>query len=416
MEKHIVIIGGGAAGYFAAVNLKEIEPHCRVTILEKGNKVLSKVRVSGGGRCNVTHACFDNALLVKHYPRGAKALIGAFSRFSTTQTVEWFKTHGVALKTEDDLRMFPESNSSETIVECLSGLAQRLGVELKLGAGVKSIQKEGEGFLLLMSGGGSIRADYVLIACGGNPRSDAYDWLKNLGHAIVPPVPSLFTFNLPENQISKLMGLSVPNAGIRIDGFPMKTSGPLLITHWGFSGPAVLKLSAWAARELNDKSYDFTIRISWNGDLTEEDIRIRFSEVRMQWNTRQVAVHPLFDLPKRLWEHLVAESGIASDLKWADLPKKNMNKLVEKLINDTYLIKGKTTYKEEFVTCGGIALSDVDFRTMESRKCKGLYFAGEVLDIDGITGGFNFQSAWTTGWIGAQTLALICKKNEDIVD
>jgi predicted Rossmann fold flavoprotein len=404
MSKHVVIIGGGAAGFFTAINLKQMSPSARVTILEKGNKVLSKVRISGGGRCNVTHSCFDNGLLVQHYPRGAKALRSAFSRFSVPDTIAWFGERGVTLKTETDGRMFPDTDSSETIVNCLLREAEKAGVEMKMGADVKKISKIGEAFLLAMNGGGELTADQLVIACGGYPKAESYSWLRDMGHKLSLPVPSLFTFNVAESGITKLMGLSVPDATVRIEGLTLTSTGPLLITHWGFSGPSVLRLSAWAARELNDKNYQFNVRIAWTGNRKEDELRLRLTEVRTTWNARQIAVHPLFDLPKRLWEYLVTESGIGPELKWADLPKKNMNKLIEKLLNDIYPVKGKTTFKEEFVTCGGIALEDVDFRTMESHRCPGIFFAGEVLDIDGVTGGFNFQSAWTTGWIAAQAL------------
>ncbi len=407
MSRHYIVIGGGAAGYFAAVNLKRLCPEDKVTILEKGNKVLSKVRISGGGRCNVTHACFENGLLVQHYPRGSKALRGAFSRFSVADTIAWYEERGVKLKTEPDGRMFPETDDSSTIINCLMNEADKFGVELKLGADVKKIIPAESGFSLEMNGGGTLHADKLLIATGGSPKLESYNWMKELGHQISFPVPSLFTFNTPQSPLTKLMGLSVPDAQVKIEGLPLVSNGPLLITHWGFSGPSILRLSALAARELQERNYIFDIRISWTGTKKEEEIRLRFSEVRMIWNTRQIAVHPLFDLPKRLWEYLVEQAGIEPEMKWADLPKKNMNKLINSLLHDTYTVKGKTTFKEEFVTCGGIALEDVDFRTMESRKCKNLYFAGEMLDIDGITGGFNFQSAWTTGWIAAQGMGQV---------
>jgi predicted Rossmann fold flavoprotein len=405
MVKHVVVIGGGAAGFFAAVNVSRMDADCRVTILEKGNKVLSKVRISGGGRCNLTHACFDDSQLVKHYPRGSKALRGAFSRFTTTDTILWFEERGVKLKSEEDGRMFPVTDNSSTIVDCLMDEAARYGVQIKLGADVKKIRKDTAGFLLEMNGGGTLTANSVVIASGGNPKNESYNWLRELGHTIVPPVPSLFTFNVPGKNITSLMGLSVPDARIRLDGLAYSYSGPLLITHWGFSGPAILKLSAWAARDLSQCNYNFGIRISWLGEKKEDEVRNRFAEARESWNTRHVSGYSLFELPRRLWEHLVSESGIVADLRWADLPRKNMNKLIESLLNDTYTVKGKTIFKEEFVTCGGIDLREIDFRSMESLICKNLFFAGEVLDVDGITGGFNFQAAWTTGFITAQAIA-----------
>jgi hypothetical protein len=405
METRVVIVGGGAAGFFAAVNLKRLAPGFDVTVLEKGNKLLAKVRISGGGRCNVTHACFDDSLLVRNYPRGAKALRGAFSRFSTSDTVKWFEERGVELKTEVDGRMFPQSDQSASIINCLLGEAERLGVKIKMGADVKKIIPGNGTFVIELAGEGRIEANKILIATGGSPKKEAYAWLQDSGHTLVPPVPSLFTFNVPGREIVKLMGLSVPNALVRIEGSALSSSGPLLITHWGFSGPAILKLSSWGARELNDRNYAFNLRISWVGELKDENVRLRFAEARSHWNTRLVAGHPLFEVPRRLWEYLVSESGISSQTNWADLTKKQMNKLAEGMLNDVYTVKGKTTFKEEFVTCGGITLGDIDFRTMESRRCKNMYFAGEVLDIDGITGGFNFQSAWTTGWVAAQAMA-----------
>jgi predicted Rossmann fold flavoprotein len=405
MNKKVIIIGGGAAGFFAAVNLKRMAPDVDVTILEKSNKLLAKVRISGGGRCNVTHACFDNSILVRNYPRGEKALRGAFSRFSTTDTVKWFEERGVKLKTEEDGRMFPVTDDSSSIVNCLLAEAEKLGVRVRQGVNVKKTEKKEKVFILYPEGGEPILADHVLIATGGNPKKENYDWIRNQGSNIIDPVPSLFTFNVPGNAITELMGLSVPEARVRIANSKLESSGPLLITHWGFSGPAILRLSAWAARELSLRNYHFPVLISWLGNKKEDEIREHLVEMRKEWKLRQILTHPLYALPKRLWEYLVSSVGIGNELKWADLPNKNMNRLIEKLINDVYEVKGKTTFKEEFVTCGGVSLNEIDFRTMESRTCKGLYFAGEVLDVDGITGGFNFQAAWTTGFIAAQAMA-----------
>ncbi len=405
MNKRVVIIGGGAAGFFAAVNLKRLQPEYDVCIVEKTQKLLAKVRISGGGRCNVTHACFENSVLTGYYPRGAKALRGAFSRFSTRDTVEWFQSRGVNLHTEEDGRMFPETNQSETIVRCLMEEADRLGVRIKTGTDIKQLLPDKEGFSLQLVTGAALFADKVLIATGGSPKAASYDWLTSLGHSIQPPVPSLFTFNVPGTEVRKLMGLSVPEALIRIEGLSYLIKGPLLITHWGFSGPAVLKLSAWASRELKDMNYNFKIRISWIGEANEEQLKQELIVFRKDWNNRLVYSHPLFNLPRRLWEYLLDEAGILPTLKWAEMTNKNIQNLTEKLIRDTYAVNGKTTFKDEFVTCGGIKLSEVDFRTMESKIRPNLYFAGEVLDIDGLTGGFNFQSAWTTGWIAAHAMS-----------
>ncbi|MFI5149604.1 MAG: NAD(P)/FAD-dependent oxidoreductase [Bacteroidia bacterium] len=405
MAKRALIIGGGAAGFFAAVNLKEQAPEMEVCILEKTQKFLSKVRVSGGGRCNVTHACFENSLLTGYYPRGSKELRGAFSRFNTGDTVEWFRERGVTLKTEEDGRMFPESNQSDTIINCLQGLADKLGVRIRTGSEVKNIKVLSSGFELALASGTSLNADFILIASGGSPKAEAYQWLKELGHTIQTPVPSLFTFNVPGNDLHNLMGLSVPDARISIENLNRISSGPLLITHWGFSGPAILKLSAWAARDLHALNYKFSIRISWIGDHTGDEIQTNLFKYRKEWNNKLVFNHPLYNMPKRLWEYLVEQSGIIPGLKWAEMTNINLQALKDRLCMDRYLVQGKTTFKEEFVTCGGVDLKEVDFRTMESRICPGLYFAGEVLDIDGVTGGFNFQSAWTTAWISAVSMA-----------
>jgi predicted Rossmann fold flavoprotein len=401
----ISVIGGGAAGFFAAINIAIQNPEAQISLLEKSSKLLSKVRVSGGGRCNVTHACFENGILVKQYPRGEKELRNLFSRFSTSDTIKWFEERGVHLKTEDDGRMFPSTDSSETIIACLMKEAEKLGVRIKMNTDIVSIKKEEDGsFVLAERNGGEILSDKVLIASGGNPKNEAYSWIRELGHTVVPPVPSLFTFNIPGNTITNLMGVSVPQARVKINGTKLETEGPLLITHWGLSGPAILKASAWGARILFDRNYEFTVNVTWLPKLNEEKLRIILRDHKDEHAARSIQNSVPVELPRRLWEFLVHKSGLDTEMRWADLSKKSMNVLVQHLIADEYQVSGKTTFKEEFVTCGGVSLREIDFATMESKIVRGLYFAGEVMDIDGITGGFNFQNAWSSAWVAAQNI------------
>ncbi len=403
-SKQLIVIGGGAAGFFASINSAQLHKNCEVILLEKSSKLLSKVRVSGGGRCNVTHACFDNSLLVKNYPRGEKELRSAFSRFSSADTVKWFEQRGIELKTEADGRMFPVTDSSETIVNCLVQEAEKAGIKIKLNVDVTEITKnENNTFTLKANGGGTFECDKLIIASGGNSKDTAYDWLKKLGHTIIKPVPSLFTFNIPNNAVTQLMGVSVPHAKIRVAGTKIETEGPLLITHWGLSGPAVLKASAWGARQLSDLNYNFAAIINWLPKHTEEKLRIEFANQRSENPAKLIFNNFPVELPKRLWEYFTSKAGIPETARWADLPKKNANILITSILNDEYKVLGKTTFKEEFVTCGGISLKEIDFSTMQSKIIPNLYFAGEIIDVDGITGGFNFQNAWTTGWIAAQS-------------
>lgn len=403
----VIIIGGGAAGFFAAINTAQQNKGCTVLLLEKSSKFLSKVRVSGGGRCNITHACFDNDVLVKSYPRGEKELRNVFSRFTTTDTIEWFQSRGVKLKTEADGRMFPESNSSETVISCLMQEAAKAGVQLRLQTDVQQILKDDTNSFTLKTGSGDFfHCKKLIIATGGNAKEQAYEWIKKLGHSIVKPVPSLFTFNIPDDPVTQLMGVSVPVARVKLKTLKIEVEGPLLITHWGLSGPAILKCSAIAARSLNELNYQFTVSISWLPKHTEEKIRIEFANQREEQGSKAVISNCPFDLPKRLWEHFIGNCHIDKHARWADLSKKNSSDLINCLINNEYFVKGKTTFKEEFVTCGGIKLKEINFATMESKIVPHLYFAGEILDIDGITGGFNFQNAWSSGWIAAQGLSL----------
>lgn len=398
----LIIIGGGAAGIFCAVNAAQLHPGKRILVLEKSGKLLSKVKISGGGRCNVTHACFDIEELSKRYPRGGSFVKKTFHQFAPADTVNWFAERGVKLKTEDDGRMFPVSNSSQTIIDCLMQEVNRYGVVIEMNTDIRSLQKEGDHFILTGANGRQYQSVAVCVACGGFPKLSQFDWLASTAHTIEPPVPSLFTFNMPGHVITKLMGLSVEQVRVRIAASKLESSGPLLITHWGLSGPAILKLSAWAARELQERQYHFSITVNWLPAHHEESLRTIFQQYRQQIPAQKVQSRNQLGLPHRLWEFLVQESHISPDRRWADLSSKEQNLLVRHCCHYSFDIKGKTTFKEEFVTAGGIRLTEVDHRTLMSRKIPGLYFAGEILDVDGITGGYNFQHAWTSGMIVAR--------------
>ncbi|WP_247234996.1 NAD(P)/FAD-dependent oxidoreductase [Telluribacter sp. SYSU D00476] len=405
---HIVIIGGGAAGFFAAITAAETYPKARVTILEKNRSVLNKVRISGGGRCNVTHSPSELRYFIKNYPRGARLLKKLLTQFDAQATVDWFQNRGVKLKTEPDGRMFPVTDSSETIIDCLMRAAQRAGIQVLTSTGVKTFgwsdAPAGPRFVIHLLEGAPIQADRLLIATGGQPQRSGFDWLSSHGHAIESPVPSLFTFNTPGNYLLPLAGVAVQDAFVRIQGTKHEWRGPLLVTHWGFSGPAVLKLSAWGARELAENNYQFTCKINWLPDLNEQQVRELLMADKANTPKQQIHSHARFGLPLRLWKAFAEQAEIPDTLRWGDAPHKALNRLTELLTNSQFEVKGKSTYKEEFVTCGGISLSDIDAATLESRQVPGLYFAGEVLDIDGITGGFNFQSAWTTGYIAGRAV------------
>lgn len=405
MSKELVVIGGGAAGFFAAINAARLDPSLKVTIIEKSGKLLSKVKVSGGGRCNVTHACFDIADMSKRYPRGVNLVKKTFHHFFTTDIIQWFEERGVKLKKEADGRMFPVTDSSQTIIDCLMKEASRFNVSILMNAEVRSLKSEERKFKIELSDSRHLTSDFVCIACGGYPKSSMFDWLRQLGHTIEDPVPSLFTFNIPNNPITKLMGVSVEKAGVKIMGSKLEESGPLLITHWGLSGPAVLRLSAWGAKELAGKSYRFSISVNWVPDFTEQSLRERFQSLRREIASRKIMHKNLFNLPQRLWEFLAERSGVHQETRWADLPVKEQNKFIRNLYACEFEVTGKTTFKEEFVTAGGIKLSEIDPNTMESKLVPHLFFAGEILDVDGITGGFNFQHAWTSGWMAANTIA-----------
>ncbi|MGL5194029.1 MAG: NAD(P)/FAD-dependent oxidoreductase [Chroococcales cyanobacterium] len=405
----VVVIGGGAAGFFGAINCAQNHAQTEVTLLEAGRQPLAKVKISGGGRCNVTHACFDPGMLVTHYPRGGKALRGAFSRFQVQDTVNWFESRGVRLKTEEDGRMFPTTDDSETIIDCFMQQVRESGVRLRTGVSVVDVRRlsssegeDGGGFEIVLKSGEIIACDRLLVATGSNPLG--YKIAQSLGHQIEPPVPSLFTFNITDPRFQDLAGVAVKMARVQLRDAKLTQTGPVLITHWGLSGPAILKLSAWGARYLYNHKYRATLTIDWLPQYNPELLREQLQAVKSQLPRKAVATSCPFPIPRRLWERLLASRGIDMETRWAEISKKSINQVVEELTRGEYQITGKGVFKEEFVTCGGVSLKEVNFKTMESRCCPGLYFAGEVLDIDGVTGGFNFQSAWTTSWLAAQFL------------
>lgn len=396
----IIIVGGGAAGFFTAINIVEKNPKYKVAILERGSEVLSKVRVSGGGRCNVTHACFEPNELVKFYPRGEKELRGPFHQFCSGDTVEWFSNHGVELKTEDDGRMFPVSNSSQTIIDCFLEATQKLGITVLTSQSVQSIFKK-DTFWKIETQNENYMAEKLILATGNNPK--IWEMLQNFGHAIVNPVPSLFTFNIKDARIKELPGVSA-QASIKIKDTKLTSSGPLLITHWGMSGPAILKLSAWGARILHDKNYQFTIFVNWLNDVDKDEVEKTLKDLKIEHAKKMVSKKSPFELSNRLWESLVLASNISEDTKWADLSKNQLQNLSQQLTNCSFQVNGKSTFKEEFVTAGGVDLKEINFKTMASKIHENLFFAGEIINIDAITGGFNFQNAWTSGFIVANSL------------
>ncbi|MES2545976.1 MAG: NAD(P)/FAD-dependent oxidoreductase [Bacteroidota bacterium] len=396
----IIIVGGGAAGFFTAINIVEKNPQLKIAILERGKEVLSKVRISGGGRCNVTHACFEPNELIKYYPRGEKELRGPFHQFCSGDTIEWFQKHGVELKIEDDGRMFPISNSSQTIIDCFLKATQKLGISVLTGQSVQSIFKK-ETFWKIETQSENYLTEKLILATGSNPK--IWEMLQEFGHAIISPVPSLFTFNIKDPRIKELPGVAA-HVTVKVKDTKLASTGPLLITHWGMSGPAILKLSAWGARILFDKNYQFTIFVNWLNDVDIEDCEKILKELKQEHSKKVVSKKSPFELPNRLWESLVMASGIETDLKWADLSKIQLQNLSNQLINSPFQVNGKSTFKEEFVTAGGIDLKEINFKTMQSKLHENLYFAGEIVNIDAITGGFNFQNAWTSGFILANAI------------
>ncbi len=396
----VVIAGGGAAGFFTAINIAEANPKLKIAILERGKEVLAKVRVSGGGRCNVTHACFIPNDLVKFYPRGEKELRGPFNRFCTGDTIEWFERHGVSLKTEEDGRMFPVTDSSQTIIDCFMEATQKLGIQVLTGESIQSIYKADD-YWKVQTNKEVFLAAHLVMATGSNTKM--WDMLQKMGHSIVPPVPSLFTFNIKDSRIKDLMGVSAM-AVVKVKGSKLEASGPLLITHWGMSGPGILRLSAWGARELSAKNYQFVLQVNWLNDMDFEECESVLKTLKQEQAKKTLGKKSPFDFPNRLWEKLVIAAGISPETRWADITKAQLQDLAGQLVNGEFNVNGKSTFKEEFVTAGGVELKEVDFKTMESKLLENLYFAGEIINIDAITGGFNFQNAWTGGYIAAQTI------------
>lgn len=403
--KKLIVVGGGAAGFFCAINAARLNPNLEVILLEKTKRLLSKVRISGGGRCNVTYACFDISEMSKNYPRGSQFVKRAFYKFFTNDTVGWFEERQVELKTEKDGRMFPVSDSSQTIIDCLLREANRYKVQIRMNAEVTNVESKNEKLIITINNREKILGDFVCISSGGYPKSAMFNWISDMGHSIEEPAPSLFTFNIPTDPVKKLMGVSVAEVRIKILGSKLQQEGALLITHWGFSGPAVLRLSAWGARELAERNYQFDISVNWVKESNEQSLQTQLQNVRTEYASKKTISKSAFGLPQSLWEYLLIRSGIDPESRWADLSNKNFNRLIKNLYACEFEVKGKTTFKEEFVTAGGIKLSEVDPQTMMSKKIKGLYLAGEVLDVDGITGGYNFQHAWTSGFIAASCIA-----------
>ena len=417
-KKRAVIAGGGAAGFFAALACAGADPACEVIVLEATAHLLAKVKISGGGRCNVTHACFEPRTLAAHYPRGGRELLGAFHRWQPRDTAAWFAARGVELKTEADGRMFPVTDDSQTIVDCLQRGAQAAGVQVRTRCGLAEVvratagalaaaasAREHAAFRLALTTGETLDCDRLLIATGGNKSSAGLVIAQKLGHAIETPVPSLFTFHLDDPRLQGLQGVSVEGAEARVPGTKLCERGPLLITHWGVSGPAILKLSAWGARVLHDRGYTFALAVNWVAPRTPGETLAELKCVRSAHPRKQAATWCPFGFSQRLWERLVAAAGLAPSARWTTVSNEALQALAAQLTRGEYHVTGKSLFKEEFVTCGGVRLAEVDFKTMESRRCPGLHFAGEVLDLDGLTGGYNFQSAWTTGWIAGRAMA-----------
>jgi predicted Rossmann fold flavoprotein len=403
MSKILAVIGGGAAGFFAAINAAANDPGMKVHILEKSQHLLAKVKVSGGGRCNVTHACFEPRELIRNYPRGSKELLGPFHSFQPADMFEWLQQRDVPVKTEDDGRVFPESDSSQTIIDCFVKEAESLGVKISRGCGVKSMERRQDMWQIQLHDGNFIEAHHVLIATGSG--GTMLNMLQKMGHTVVDAVPSLFTFNIKDPRIDGLAGVSSAQCDVRIEGTKFSASGPVLVTHWGLSGPGILKLSAWAARELASVNYDFIIRVNWDTRFTTESCLEFLKEWRTEHNRQQVKAFSAVKIPHRLWCSLLINLPKVLETKWADISNKQLEQIAAAICACYLRVTGKSTYKEEFVTAGGISLKEVDFKTMQSRILPEVYFAGEVMDIDAITGGFNFQAAWTTAFIAAGAIA-----------
>lgn len=396
------VIGGGAAGFFAAIQVKENFPESEVVLLEKTSKLLSKVKISGGGRCNVTNDTTSIAELTKAYPRGGKFLKNHLAKFSTKDIRAWFESKGVELYAQEDKRVFPVSDNSQTIIDCFMTETERLNIEIKTGANIQRIEPLDEGIRLWFDAENSVVYDRVIVATGGSPKLSGLQWLADLGHEIEPPVPSLFTFNMPKEKVKELMGVSMEKVSTRIQGEKLSAEGPLLITHWGMSGPAVLLLSAFGARTLAEKNYQFVLQVNWVNEQNQELVRADLQKIIQEHGQKQLQNIRPFEIPSRLWMYFLERIELSPTQKWDEIGKRGLHKLIEALTNDVYQVAGKTTFKEEFVTCGGVSLSSVNKKTLESKVVPGLFFTGEVLDIDGVTGGFNFQAAWTTAYIAGK--------------
>jgi predicted Rossmann fold flavoprotein len=405
VNPHLIVIGGGAAGIFCAVNAARLNNTLKVTVLEKSSKLLSKVKISGGGRCNVTNHISDPDHFSSMYPRGSRFVRKAFYQFFASDTIEWFESRGVKLHAEKDGRMFPTTNNSQTIIDCLMKETNIYGIQFMMNCSVKQITKSERGWELCLSDDSRLQADAVCVASGGGNKAEHFQMIQSSEHSIHLPVPSLFTFNLPNHPITELMGLSVSNVTVKIQSENLKESGPLLITHWGLSGPAVLRLSAWGARLLAEKNYRFTIIVNWLNQEKEEQVRLQFHHLRDQCGAKKISASCPYEIPQRLWDFLLSLSEIEHTCRWADLSQKKQNHLIRLLISHEFKVEGKSTFKEEFVTAGGVDLKEIHAATMESKLHEGLYFAGEVMDVDGITGGFNFQHAWTSGFVAASAVA-----------
>jgi predicted Rossmann fold flavoprotein len=405
-QRHVVVAGGGASGIFAAIVCAETSPGAGIAVLEKSSQFLSKVRISGGGRCNVTHACFDPRELSLYYPRGGAALRGPFEVFHARDTIDWFEARGVRLKTEADGRIFPVSDSSQTIIDCLLGAARAAGVELLANRGLERVDRPaGTGFLLALTGGETLHCQRLMLATGGCRGAPAGQLAVSLGHTLEAPVPSLFTFHIALPWLRELAGISVESVELSVPGLSLRERGALLVTHTGLSGPAILKLSSWGARALHGLNYQFPLRVNWLPHLGHEAVAAQLESRRSAQPARLVVNAPVPPLPARLWERLVLAAGVARETRWAELSRAARHQLIQQLIGTKLDVVGKSLNQEEFVTCGGVRLNEVNFKTMESRLCPGLHFGGELLDIDGLTGGFNFQSAWTTGWLAGRAMA-----------
>ncbi|MCI0540308.1 MAG: NAD(P)/FAD-dependent oxidoreductase [Verrucomicrobiales bacterium] len=406
IARRITVVGGGAAGFFAAITCAEAAPGSVVTVLEKSPRFLAKVRISGGGRCNVTHACFETREMTTRYPRGERELIAPFARFNASDTVAWFEARGVKLKVEQDGRMFPTTDLSQTIIDCLVREARSAGVKMLVNSGVERVAKsDSNTFELTLSNGEPMTCERLLLATGGCRTAALGQLAVSLGHSLEPPVPSLFTFHIETPWLRELAGISLESVEVSVPDTSLRERGALLITHWGLSGPVVLRLSAWGARTLHSLNYQFPLQVNWLPQLNAETLALELRQRRGSLPGRLVVNSPVAKLPSRLWQQLVLASGIDGETRWSALSRASQHQLMQQLLRTEFQVGGKSLNKEEFVTCGGVRLNEVNFKTMESRLCPGLYFAGEVLDIDGITGGFNFQAAWTTGWIAGRAMA-----------